>query len=523
RGAVATEAGENPDPVGAAVAGLVRSAQAEHPGRIALVDLGAGTPTGRTLAAVSASDEPQVALRSGAVLVPRLARAADAAGAPVWDAEGTVLVTGATGALGSAVARHLVTEHGVRHLLLASRRGADAPGAAELRDELTGLGADVTLAACDVADRDAATALLAQVSPDAPLRGVVHAAGVLDDGVLTSLTPERLDTVLRPKADAALTLHELTREADLTAFVLFSSAAGVLGAPGQGSYAAANAFLDALAVRRRAEGLTGTSLAWGLWADGMGEALEDSDAHRIGETGITPLSTEDGLRLLDSATGSAEALLVPIALDTRVLAGTGDDDLPAVLRGLAGTPGRRAAQDAAEETESLAQKLGGLPVNKRVPAVLTLVRTHAAALLGHAGPEAVEPDRSFNEVGFDSLSATGFRNKLSLVTGLKLPVSLIFDYPTPRILAGHLAGELVGEETVQPAGTVTEQGVRDALAGLSLEQLRSAGLLDGLLELAGVRLPEGTGPEPEAVAAATIDDLDADALISMAIGGDDDD
>ncbi|WUV56731.1 type I polyketide synthase [Amycolatopsis sp. NBC_01480] len=523
RGAVAAEEGENPDPVGAAVAGLVRSAQAEHPGRIALVDLGPGTPTGRTLAAVSASDEPQVALRSGAVLVPRLARAADAAGQPVWDAEGTVLVTGATGALGRAVSRHLVTEHGVRHLLLASRRGADAPGAAELRDELAGLGADVTLAACDVADRDAATALLAQVSPDAPLRGVVHAAGVLDDGVLTSLTPERLDTVLRPKADAALTLHELTREADLTAFVLFSSAAGVLGAPGQGSYAAANAFLDALAVRRRAEGLAGSSLAWGLWADGMGEALEDADAHRIGETGITPLSTEDGLRLLDSATGSAEALLVPIALDTRVLAGTGEDDLPAVLRGLAGTPGRRAAQDTAEESESLAQKLAGLPVNKRVPTVLTLVRTHAAALLGHAGPEAVEPDRSFNEVGFDSLSATGFRNKLSLVTGLKLPVSLIFDYPTPRILAGHLAGELVGEETAEPAGTVTEQGVRDALAGLSLEQLRSAGLLDGLLELAGVRLPEDTGAEPEAVEAATIDDLDADALISMAIGGGDDD
>jgi acyl transferase domain-containing protein len=523
RGAVATEAGENPDPVGAAVAGLVRSAQAEHPGRIALVDLGAGTPTGRTLAAVSASDEPQVALRSGAVLVPRLARAADAAGAPVWDAEGTVLVTGATGALGGAVARHLVTEHGVRHLLLASRRGADAPGAAELRDELIGLGAEVTLAACDVADRDAATALLAQVSPDAPLRGVVHAAGVLDDGVLTSLTPERLDTVLRPKADAALTLHELTREADLTAFVLFSSAAGVLGAPGQGSYAAANAFLDALAARRRAQGLTGTSLAWGLWGGGMGSALEDADAHRIGETGITALSTEDGLRLLDSAAGSAEALLVPIALDTRVLAGTGDDDLPAVLRGLAGTPGRRTAQDAAEETESLAQKLGGLPVNKRVPAVLTLVRTHAAALLGHAGPEAVEADRSFNEVGFDSLSATGFRNKLSLVTGLKLPVSLIFDYPTPRILAGHLVGELAPEPVAEPAGTVTEQGVHDALAGLTLAQLRSAGLLDGLLELAGVRLPEDTGPEPEAVEAATIDDLDADALISMAIGGGDDD
>ncbi|MGK3205768.1 SDR family NAD(P)-dependent oxidoreductase [Amycolatopsis sp. MEPSY49] len=519
RGAVATEAEENPDPVGAAVAGLVRSAQAEHPGRITLVDLGAGTPAGRTLAAVAASDEPQVALRAGAVLVPRLAKAADAVAAPVWDPEGTVLVTGATGALGSAVARHLVAEHGVRHLLLVSRRGADAPGAAEL----AALDADVTIAACDVADRDAVSALLAAIPAEAPLRAVVHAAGVLDDGVLTSLTPDRLDTVLRPKADAASVLDELTRDLDLGAFVLFSSAAGVLGAPGQGSYAAANAFLDALAARRRADGLAGTSLAWGLWAGGMGEALDDADAHRIGETGITALSTEDGLALLDSAAGGAEALLVPIALDTRVLASSGDDDLPAVLRGLAGTPGRRAAQDAAEDTESLAKKLAGLPVAKRVPTVLTLVRTHAATLLGHAEPEAVEPDRSFNEVGFDSLSATGFRNKLSLVTGLKLPVSLIFDYPTPRVLAEHLVGELAPAEVEVVEEAVTEQGVREALAGIPLEKLRAAGLLDGLLELAGVRLPEDDTAEPDAVEEATIDDLDTDALISMAIGGGDDD
>ncbi|QYN22239.1 SDR family NAD(P)-dependent oxidoreductase [Amycolatopsis sp. DSM 110486] len=483
RGAVATEAGENPDPVGSAVAGLVRSAQAEHPDRITLVDLGTGTPTGRTLAAVSASDEPQVALRTGAVLVPRLRRATDAAAAPVWRAEGTVLITGATGALGSAVARHLVTEHGVRSLLLVSRRGADAPGAADLREELAGLGADVTLAACDVADRDAVSELLQGVE----LQAVVHAAGVLDDGVLTSLTPERLDKVLRPKADAAATLHELTRDADLTAFVLFSSAAGVLGAPGQGNYAAANAYLDALAARRRAEGLTGTSLAWGLWEGGMGDAVQDADAHRIGETGITALSTEDGLRLLDSAAGSAEPLLVPIALEPRVLAASSVEDLPAVLREFADAPGRRAAQDAADDTESLAQKLSALPVAKRVPTMLTLVRTHAAALLGHAGPEAVEADRSFNEVGFDSLSATGFRNKLSLVTGLKLPVSLIFDYPTPRILAEHLVGELA------PQGAETP-------------------------------VPE---PEPEdeqpALDASAIDELDADALISMAIGGSDDD
>ncbi|WP_417281600.1 SDR family NAD(P)-dependent oxidoreductase [Amycolatopsis halotolerans] len=521
RGAVAANAEESPDPVGAAVAGLVRSAQAEHPDRITLIDLGTGTPSGRTLAAVSASDEPQVALRAGAVLVPRLQRAADAAAAPVWDSEGTVLITGATGALGGSVARHLVTEHGVRNLLLVSRRGADAPGATELRDELAGLGAEVTLAACDVADRAAVSALLEGID----LRGVVHAAGVLDDGVLTSLTPERLDHVLHPKVDAAATLDELTRDRTLTAFVLFSSAAGVLGAPGQGSYAAANAYLDALAVRRRREGLAGSSLAWGLWGGGMGAALEDADAHRIGETGITALSTEDGLRLLDAAAGSPEPLLVPIALDTRVLASSGDDDLPAVLRELAGTRGRRAAQDAVEDTESLAQKLGALPPGKRVPTVLTLVRTHAATLLGHAGPEAVEADRSFNEVGFDSLSATGFRNKLSLVTGLKLPVSLIFDYPTPRILAEHLVTELAPAET-EPE-PLSDQGIREAVAAIPLERLRSAGLLDGLLELAGIQIPEQSVADEELESSAvdedTIDELDTDALISMAIGGGDDD
>ncbi|MER6875018.1 beta-ketoacyl reductase, partial [Amycolatopsis sp. NPDC000673] len=444
-----------------------------------------------------------------------------AAAAPVWDSEGTVLITGATGALGGSVARHLVTEHGVQNLLLVSRRGADAPGATELRDELTGLGAEVTLAACDVADRAAVSALLDGID----LRGVVHAAGVLDDGVLTSLTPERLDHVLRPKVDAAATLDELTRDRNLTAFVLFSSAAGVLGAPGQGSYAAANAYLDALAVRRRREGLAGSSLAWGLWGGGMGAALEDADAHRIGETGITALSTEDGLRLLDAAAGSPEPLLVPIALDTRVLASSGDDDLPAVLRELAGTRGRRAAQDAVEDTESLAQKLGALPPGKRVPTVLTLVRTHAATLLGHAGPEAVEADRSFNEVGFDSLSATGFRNKLSLVTGLKLPVSLIFDYPTPRILAEHLVTELAPAET-EPE-PLSDQGIRDALSAIPLERLRSAGLLDGLLELAGIQIPEQSVADEELESSAvdedTIDELDTDALISMAIGGGDDD
>ncbi len=463
-GAVSCDGEDPTDLAGAAVSGMVRSAQAEHPDRIFLVDLDADQKSPAKLAGAVLSGEPQTALRAGVVLRPRLVgvRAAGAVADQPWDPAGTVLITGATGALGGAVARHLVGEHGIRHLVLASRRGAAAPGATELRDELTGLGASVSLAACDMADRDAVAAMLAEIPHEAPLRGVVHAAGVLDDGVISSLTPERVDAVLAPKVDAALNLHELT--GDLSAFVLFSSAAGVLGGPGQGSYAAANAFLDALAAHRRAAGLAGTSLAWGRWdGDGMAGELSGADARRIASTGIGALSTAEGLRLLDAACGRKESLLVPISLDTKLLAGKDDDDLHPLFRELVRTNTRRAARDVEERTDSLRDQLAGMTARKRLPMLLEVVRTNAAVLLGYSGPEDVEPDRAFNEVGFDSLSATGFRNKLTLVTGLKLPVSMIFDHPSPRVLAEHLLGELVpaaenAADAVLPAASTESTG-----------------------------------------------------------------
>jgi NADP-dependent 3-hydroxy acid dehydrogenase YdfG/acyl carrier protein len=435
----------------------------------------------------------------------------------VWDPDGTVLITGASGGLGGAVARHLVAG-GVRHLVLASRRGPDAPGVSDLRDELTAAGATVSVAACDVANRDAVAAVIEAIAADHPLRGVVHAAGVLDDGVLGSLTAERLDTVLRPKVNGGINLHELTAGLDLTAFVLFSSAAGVLGAPGQASYAAANAFLDALAAHRRAEGLAAMSLAWGPWrsedGSGMAAGLGDADSRRITSAGIGSLSTQTGLALLDAALGRDEALLLPIRLDLAKLQDAGDE-LPSILRGLIRTPSRRNAGNATAATSELRERIAALVAHKRQPALLDLVRTHAASLLGYEGPGDVAPDRAFSELGFDSLSALSLRNQLTLVTGLKLPTSLIFDYPSARVLADRLAAELAPPED---GPTPSDEGIHDLLASITLDRLREAGLLESLLELAGPRVPETDGLAAPGEGSA-IDTMDTDALIELAIGG----
>ncbi|KIF02097.1 hypothetical protein PL81_31910, partial [Streptomyces sp. RSD-27] len=447
RGAVEAVPGEGvPDLVHAAVWGLVRSAQSEHPGRFVLVDLdadsGVDADPDEGLSAALASGESEVAVRGGAVLVPRLARAAVAADAgTAWDAEGTVLVTGASGSLGGLFARHLVTGHGVRRLLLVSRRGE----AAELSAELTGLGAEVSWAACDVADREALAAVLKAVPAEHPLTAVVHTAGVLDDGVVGSLTAERLSAVLRPKVDAAWNLHELTQDLDLSAFVLFSSAAGVFGGAGQANYAAGNTFLDALAAHRRAQGLAATSLAWGLWAEtgGMGGALDAEDVSRLGRGGVNALTAAEGTALFDAATATEQPLLVPVKLDLAALrAQAGSGMLPPLLSGLT----RRAAKGG-----TFARQLAALAQEQQPGAVVDLVRGQVAAVLGFVGPEAVDPARSFNEVGFDSLTAVELRNRLGAATGVRLPATLVFDYPTPAVLAEFLYAELLGSQEAAAA------------------------------------------------------------------------
>ncbi|MFD9415192.1 type I polyketide synthase [Streptomyces goshikiensis] len=464
-------AGAVRDLAGAAVWGLVRSAATEHPGRFALVELdvdGAALPEGALLAAL-ASGETELLVRDGSLRVPRLARTAVAVDAGVeWGAEGTVLITGASGSLGGLFARHLVAEHGVRRLLLVSRRGEGAA----LSAELAGLGAEVSWAACDVADRDALAAVLKAVPAEHPLTGVVHTAGVLDDGVVGSLTAERLSAVLRPKADAAWNLHELTQELDLSAFVLFSSAAGVFGGAGQANYAAGNTFLDALAAHRRAQGLAATSLAWGLWAEvgGMGGALDAEDVSRLGRGGVNALSAAEGVALFDAACAAEQSLLVPVKLDLAALraqAGTGM--LPPLLSGLVRTPARRAAGVSVPEASGPAARLVGLADAEQLALVLELVRTQVAAVLGYAGPEAVEADRSFRELGFDSLTAVELRNLIGAATGLRLPATLVFDYPTSEVLAGHLRAELLGAAPAAPTAPVAV-AVRDdepiAIVGL---------------------------------------------------------
>ncbi|HEY7147795.1 MAG TPA: type I polyketide synthase, partial [Streptosporangiaceae bacterium] len=461
RGAVAAEPGEDvPDLPGAAAWGLVRSAQSENPGRMVLADLpaGDGTTGAGVLAAALAAGEPELAIRGGTARVRRLVYA-DAT--PSEHAAprpgGTVLVTGGTGMLGRTVARHLVTSRGIGQALLASRSGPAAPGAAAVAADLAGRGAGVHVVACDTADRAALAGLLAAVPASSPLTMVVHAAGALDDGVIESLTPARIDTVMRPKADAAWHLHELTRDADLTAFVLFSSAAAVFGAAGQGNYAAANAFLDGLAASRRAAGLPAVSLSWGQWADasGLTSHLSAGDLARMARGGVGALATADGLALLDLAAGRAEALLVPVRLDVpglRARAARGEA-MPALWRSLvpaAPAAGRSGASLPPGGPRSLTELLAlTRPEQDRV--LVEMVRSQAAVVLGHASAEPVEPGRAFTDLGFDSLTAVELRNRLHAATGLRLPATLVFDYPTPVLLAARLRAEMGGDSDDAPA------------------------------------------------------------------------
>jgi acyl transferase domain-containing protein/acyl carrier protein len=492
--------------VHAPVWGLVRSAETENPGRFTLVDL-AEDVDGRAFVAAVTSGEAEVALRGEQQWCRRLVRASDppvpagssrlrlatpravdevgtiVPSSPGLDSTGTVLVTGGTGGLGRVVARHLVAEHGVGHVLLVSRRGVAASGAAETVVELESLGATVAVVACDVADRQALAEVLADVPAEAPLTAVLHAAGVLDDGVVQSLTAERLHRVLAAKVAGAWNLHMLTRQQDLAAFVLFSSVAGVFGAAGQGNYAAANTFLDALAQHRRSLDLPALSLAWGFWSEttGMTAHLGEADLARMRRRGFVALSADEGVRLLDAALQQQAATLVPAHLDLPVMrsaarAGT----LPASWGRLVGVAAPSTAAEGGGTTTStptdLIERLRRLDETQARREVLGLVQADVAAVLGHTGAERVEPRRAFKELGFDSLTAVELRNRLQARIGLKLPPTLVFDHPSCIAVAGEVAARLRG---VHP--------------GLEPAPPRPAGLVDEPLAIVGVgcRFPGG--------------------------------
>ena len=504
--------------------GLVRSAQAENPGRFVLIDVDVDADTtGASLSVALGTGESQAAIRGGQIAVPRLRPltataaeapvfdlAATAAEAPALDPAGTILITGGTGALGARIARHLVSRHGAGRLLLASRAGLDAPGAPELQAELGELGADVRIAACDVSDRAALKTLLDSISEEHPLTAVVHAAGTIDSGLIDSMTPERLDRALAPKADGAWHLHELTLDAPLRAFVLFSSAAGLIGGPGQANYAAANAFLDALAAHRRARGLPASSTAWGLWDvdSAMTDHLGEADRRRLANSGMRTLSHEQGLALFDVMLNARQTLVIAVALDQRALRGQARTGvLPAMLSGLVRLPKRSAATHG----DSLVARLASIPEAEREGVVLELVRSHVAAVAGYDSPAAVDEQRAFKELGFDSLTAVELRNRLNVVTGVALPATLVFDYPTPKALAGYLLSRVSAEGAGAVGGPAVSaladlRQLENVLSALAADDLERTQIIGRLRELAADPASADAGGEEE-LEAGTADEV----------------
>uniref|UniRef100_UPI0035310A09 type I polyketide synthase n=1 Tax=Streptomyces fulvorobeus TaxID=284028 RepID=UPI0035310A09 len=499
RGAVAVDGEEIRDLAAAAVWGLVRSAQTENPGSFLLVDMDDAFQSVGVLPGLLTLDEQQLVVRDHTIRAGRLTRLPDTEETPetrgaarAWDPEGTVLITGGTGGLGSELARHLASGHGVRRLLLASRSGPQAPGASELVASLAELGAEATVVSCDLADRAAVSVLLAGVDAAHPLTAVVHTAGVLGDAMTGSLTPELMERVLRPKVDAAWHLHEATRELDLAGFVLYSSVSGVLGGPGQGNYAAANAYLDALAQHRRDQDLPAVSLAWGPWGRGSGMTshVSATDLERMARGGMPPLAVDQGHALFDAALLRDRATVVPTRIN---VAGLREQQaLPALWRELV-PRARRSAAAADRSPVTLRERLRHLKPAEQERLLVELVVGYSAALLGHPDSSGVDPERGFLELGFDSLVSVGLRNQLGEALGLRLPSSVVFDHATPVKLARMLHGELAGQLAPgAPSGGSTSAAASrspdtdETLEGLFYGAVKAGKMVQGMRMLKAV-------------------------------------
>jgi Short-chain dehydrogenases of various substrate specificities len=493
--------------VGAPAWGLARSAQSEHPGRFVLIDLdqtASASLVTRAVTVARAGDEPQLVIRNGEVRVPRLTRV-ERPEATAPDVDGTWLITGGTGALGRGIARHLVFEHGADDLVLLARRSTAAEWIVELPASVR-----VEVVPCDVADRAHLDRVLARLTAEGRrLAGVVHAAGTLDDGVIQSLDHERLGAVLRPKVDGAWNLHEATLGMDLSQFVLFSSAASVFGGAGQGNYAAANAFLDALAQYRHTQGLPATSIAWGLWEQdaGMAGQLNAADRARMRRTGLLPLSPEIGLRVFDLARFGDRPTVVATPIDVTGLRTRAA--VPAPFRALI-----RRARLTADNAGSggrvfLREQLAGLPLAEQSRLMLDLVRSEAALVLGSSGPDDIGPEKAFSELGLDSLTAVELRNRLNTRAGQRIPATVVFDYPTSRLLADFLLTRLTDGAATPPVDD-RELVIRRMLADLSYDKLRQLGIIDLLTDYTG-GTPGGTDAPDE----PSIEEMDIDELIQI--------
>ncbi|MFG2608537.1 SDR family NAD(P)-dependent oxidoreductase, partial [Streptomyces sp. NPDC048514] len=519
-------------PSQAAVWGLGRVAALEHPQRWGgMIDL-PGNLDGPAAALLCAGltgpdDEDQLAVRGSRLAVRRLVRSspAPAEAAPAWAPRGTVLITGGTGGIGGQIARWLA-RCGAEHLVLTSRSGPDAPGAAQLQAELTALGARVTLAACDVTDRAALETLVRRLEEDgSEIRTVMHIAGA---GVLVPLAGTDLrefsDTA-HAKIVGAANLDAVFDKKSLDAFVLFSSISAVWGSGDHGAYAAANAYLDGLAEQRRARGLPATSVVWGIWSpeDGGGMAANLAEEQLRGR-GIPFMSPHLAINAFHQVLDRDESVVVVADIDWERFVPVFTSARPSPL--LSGVPevarilaAEAAPADAAEDDSSVRPRLMGLSAEERRRALSELVCTQIASVLGYPGPSAVDESRAFRELGFDSLSAVDLRNRLSAATGLRLPVTVVFDYPRARALADHIGAALFPDEGPAAPADPAEAEVRRLLDSIPLPRLQESGLLDDLR-----RLAESPGTDSTAVrgeSPGAIDELDVDDLIRMAYDNND--
>ncbi|MEU4345675.1 type I polyketide synthase, partial [Nocardia sp. NPDC023852] len=428
-----------------------------------------GEVTPELISAALDADEPQLVVRAGVLLTPQLIRRdTQPSGSGIAIGSGAVLITGGTGGLGALVARHLAHRHGARNLVLVSRQGEHAEGVAELVAELAQLGARTRVVACDVSDRAAVASMLDDLCDGPALTAVVHAAGVLADGTVDTLTPEQIDGVLAPKVDAALHLHELTLDRDLSAFIMFSSVAAILGSPGQGNYAAANSVLDALARRRVNSGLPALSVAWGPWnqAGGMTADLGNSGLDRLSRKGFRPLNEADGLALLDLAGGASTPFVAAVDFDMASLAIQARAGLlSGLLQSLVPAP-RRTDSGGGD----LARRLASAPPDKYDTVVVDFVRDQVAAVLGHPSGAFIDAEKPFTELGFDSLGSVEFRNRLTKATALQLPSTLAFDYPTATALARYLRSRVEGANAKTRAARTPRRVLTDepiAIVGMA--------------------------------------------------------